>query len=74
MPAIRVFAGYTVTVEDTRFDYGEERFSTVGLCAGCVVIIAHTEQAEVIRIISMRRATKNEEKSYFATIPQEPED
>jgi hypothetical protein len=62
------FAGKTVTILDDRFDYGESRFVTVGLLGGRVVIIAHTETNEVIRIISVRKATKNEEASYFKEI------
>ncbi|MGH7168707.1 MAG: hypothetical protein ACRELG_00320 [Gemmataceae bacterium] len=33
-----------------------------------MVVIAHTETQEVIRIISVRKATKNEEASYFKEI------
>jgi uncharacterized DUF497 family protein len=33
-----------------------------------VVAVAHTEISEVIRIISVRKATKNEEASYFKEI------
>jgi uncharacterized DUF497 family protein len=64
----KVFAGRTVTILDDRIDYGEPRFVTVGLLQGHVVIIAHTETDEVIRIISVRKATKNEEISYFKEI------
>lgn len=63
-----VFAGQTVTILDDRFDYGEERFVTFGLLDGRVVVIAHTETEEVIRIISVRKATKGEENSYFKEI------
>jgi len=63
-----VFAGQTVTIVDERFDYGEERFITLGLLHERVVVIAHTETREVIRIISVRKATKNEEVSYFKQI------
>jgi uncharacterized DUF497 family protein len=58
-----VFAGRTVTILDDRFDYGETRFITLGLLSGRVVVIAHTETHEVMRIISVRKATKNEEAS-----------
>ncbi len=64
----QVFSGQTVTMLDARFDYGEPRFITVGLLKGEVVVIAHTETDEVIRIISVRKATKNEEISYFEEI------
>jgi len=63
-----VFAGQTVTILDSRFDYGEARFITVGLLKGNAVVIAHTETDEVIRIISVRKATKNEEIRYFKEI------
>jgi uncharacterized DUF497 family protein len=64
----QVFEGETVTILDNRFDYGEERFVTFGLLDGRVVAIAHTETGVVIRIISVRKATKNEESSYFKEI------
>jgi uncharacterized DUF497 family protein len=64
----QAFEGETVTILDDRFDYGEERFVTFGLLDGRVVAIAHTEKEEVIRIISVRKATKYEESSYFKEI------
>lgn len=63
-----VFAGETVTILDDRFDDGESRFVSLGLLTGRVVVIAHTETDEVVRIISARKATKNEEISYFKEI------
>lgn len=60
-----VFAGTTLTIEDTRLDYGETRFITPGLLQGRTVVVVHPETEEVIRIISVRKATRNEEKSYF---------
>lgn len=63
-----VFEGDTVTILDDRFDYGEKRFITLGLLHERVVVIAHTETDEMIRIISVRKATKNEEISYFKQI------
>ena len=65
--AHKVFEGVTFTFEDNRFDYGEQRFVTIGLLND-VVLIVHTETAEEIRIISMRRATKNEQKLYFKNL------
>jgi hypothetical protein len=65
----KVFAGQTITILDDRIDYGELRFVTVGLLQDHVVVIAHTEADEVIRIISVRKATKNEEINYFKEIP-----
>lgn len=64
----QVFDGETVTILDDRFDYGEERFITFGLLIDRVVAIVHTETDVVIRIISMRKATKHEESNYFKAI------
>jgi uncharacterized DUF497 family protein len=63
-----IFDGLTVTIEDTRFDYGETRYITLGFLRGHVIVTAHTERGERIRIISARKATKNETKIYFDQI------
>jgi uncharacterized protein len=63
-----VFGGSIVTVEDERFDYGEERFVTFGLLQGHVVDVVHTESEDYVRIISARKATKYEPKTYFEQI------
>ncbi len=58
-------SGDTVTFEDRRFDYGEVRYLTLGLLDGEVVIIATAETDKTIRIISMRKAVKNEQKIFY---------
>ena len=58
--AEEVFAGATFTFEDDRFDYGEQRWVTLGWLREVVVSIVHTETAAEIRVISMRKATKRE--------------
>ncbi|MCL5998378.1 MAG: BrnT family toxin [Chloroflexi bacterium] len=62
------FEGNMVTVEDTRADYGESRFLTLGLLEGHVVLIVHTEESDVIRIISVRKATRYEETNYWEQV------
>ena len=37
-----LFDGDTTTLEDTRFDYGEQRFITIGLLIGRVLVVIHT--------------------------------
>ena len=66
--APKVFAGPTFTFEDTRFDYGEQRWMTIGLNNLTVVVIAHTETPDEIHIISMRRAEKNEQEIFFENL------
>jgi uncharacterized DUF497 family protein len=65
-----LFEGITATIEDDRLEYGEQRFVTFGVMEGRVVAVVHTEQSETIRIISIRKATKREEQSYFSTISE----
>lgn len=60
-----LFDGLTVTMLDNRFDYGEARFVTFGILNGIVLMVVHTETDTVIRLISARKAAKNEEKYYF---------
>jgi uncharacterized DUF497 family protein len=63
-----IFDGYTVTFEDDSVDYYEQRFVTFGMFQECVVAVIHTERDENIRMISIRKATKHEERYYYATI------
>ena len=65
-----LFEGLTATIEDDRLDYGEQRFVTFGVMEGRVVAVVHTEESDTIRIISIRKATKREEQSYFSTISE----
>jgi len=56
----------------SRLDYednGEERWQTIGIVAGAVaLIVAHTYRQEgddeIVRIISARKATKQERRHY----------
>ena len=49
---------------DDRFDYGEERWVTVGFIKNKLHIMAYTFRAQAIRIISLRKANKKEMKYY----------
>ena len=62
--AEQVFSGPCVPFEDDRFAYGEERFVTLGLLAGRLVVIAHAPRDEGTRIISMRKGNRREQKIY----------
>ena len=63
--AAQVLTGRCVTFADARFDYGEERFISLGTLAGRVVVIVHAPDGpEVTRIISMRKANRREQKIY----------
>lgn len=64
-----IFTGYTVTAEDTREGYGEQRFLTLGLLQAEVVSVTHTPGKNDDRIISIRKATKHETRFYYSQIP-----
>jgi len=66
--AEKVFAGPIFTFEDNRMDYGEQRWVTLGLPGDRVTVIVHTETDEEIRIISMRKAIRNEQILFFRNI------
>lgn len=61
-------SGSTVTFEDRRFSYDEQRFITLGVLRGDVVVIATAETDEEIRLISMRKAERNEQKIYYSNL------
>jgi len=62
--AVDVFAGKTLTVQDTRQDYGEDRFITIGRLNKRMVVLVWTPRGEVRRIISMRKANDREQALY----------
>lgn len=55
-----VFAGPTITLEDTRDYDGEQRYNTTGFLGMAVVTICHTESQDEIHVISMRKAETHE--------------
>lgn len=59
-----VFAGATLTVEDDRQDYGEDRFITIGFLDGATVVLVWTLRKGAQRIISMRKANERERTLY----------
>jgi len=66
--AVEIFEGDTVLMEDDRFNYGEHRFVSLGPLQGRVIVVVHTEQAGVTRIISARKAIKHEQTIYLQGI------
>ena len=52
---------------DDRQDYGEDRYLIVGVVDGVLLSVIFAEREQAIRLISARRATKNEEEAYFDT-------
>ena len=54
-----------ITVIDEEHSSDEERYITIGISnKNRLLLVAHTERDDHIRIISARKATRNEEKFY----------
>ena len=62
-------SGKTVTYEDRRYDYIEERFVTLGPLRDTLVVVVTAESEDHIRIISMRKADRHEQGIYRENIP-----
>ena len=63
--AEEICRGLLLIRPDTREDYGEERWIGVGTIRGRVAVVAFAELSDdTIRIISLRKATREERKEY----------
>lgn len=62
--AEKVFASLLIENLDDRFDYGEERFVTVGFLGERMVVLVWTPRGEDRHIISMRKANAREQRRY----------
>jgi uncharacterized DUF497 family protein len=67
--AEEMFSGGFLYEPDTREDYGERRWTGLGMIRGRIAHVVFTERVpEIIRIISLRKATRRETKQYEKTI------
>jgi len=62
---VQVFTGPIYISYDTRRDYGEDRAVAIGLLHGNAVVVVYVERnKDTIRIISARKATRNERHTF----------
>ena len=55
----------SITYPDSSHSIGESRYVMIGLSRyGQLLVVAHAERGNHIRIISARRATRNEQRFY----------
>ena len=72
--AAKVFAGQAFTLLDERQDYGEDRYQTMGLLDGRLVMVVWTPRGndrQDRRVISMRKCN-DREKELFEKRPRPP--
>ena len=60
----KIFDDFRLTHADEREDYGEVRFVTLGVLDGETVVCVWTQRGEARRIISLRKARKDERDTY----------
>lgn len=60
----RVIDGRKFQFVDHRFDYGEERITTIGVLDGRMVVVIWTRRGEDRHVISMRKANEREQRRY----------
>jgi uncharacterized DUF497 family protein len=70
MGAEVIFDQPMVTREDDREAYGEQRFQSLALLNGRVVVVIWTERGNDAQVISIRKAKRHEQKIYFKAIRQ----
>ena len=51
-------------IEDRRRDYGERRYRALGLIGMRLHAVAYTPRANVMHVISLRKANRREERRY----------
>src|SRR5262245_59873848 len=60
-----IFQHPCLTRLDTREEYGEDRWCSLGMLQGRVVVLVYTERLpDIIRVISLRKATRRERTKY----------
>jgi len=55
---------FAVEQMDDRENYGEDRFTIIGMARGRLLFVAYTMRGEIIRIISARGAEPHEQREY----------
>ena len=61
-----------VEILDDTEDYGEERFLVIGMVEGQLLSVIYTPRHGRYRLISARRATRDEQDHYFTQNSQGP--
>jgi uncharacterized DUF497 family protein len=63
--AVRVFLDpYRIEEEDPLDHWGETRHRVIGIAEGRLLFVAYTYRNDRIRVISARKATRNERRKY----------
>ena len=70
LDAPEIFQGPMLVNLDEKDDYGEDRYIGIGFLRNKAVVVVFTEpHPEITRMVSLRKATKDEEKRFKEAIP-----
>ena len=67
--AAEIFKGPVLTALDTRYDYGEERYITIGKTGEEFFVVVHTPDEDSYRLITAWRASRSARRRYQARYP-----
>lgn len=62
--AIQIFSDINRIESNVMHESGEERHITIGMVNGVILLVVYTLRGKIIRLISARKASKNERKCY----------
>lgn len=55
----------SITFHDPDHSAGEERYITIGMSKkGVILVVAHAEKGDAVRVVTARRATRRERRFY----------
>ena len=66
--AALIFEGTVIAREDTREDYGEQRFRALGRVDDEYYVVAYTRRGSAVRIISAWKVDEDGKKRYEETL------
>ncbi|MEO9299178.1 BrnT family toxin [Devosia alba] len=61
-----IFEGPVLKIPDTRRDYGEQRYLSIGLVEDEYFVVVHTERDNVVRLISAWKGGRRDRRKYQA--------
>jgi hypothetical protein len=70
LSAARIFDRPTLEFVDDRRGYGETRVAAIGAIGEADLLVIYTMRGDTCRIISARRANRNERRSYRQIFPR----
>jgi uncharacterized protein len=71
--AMLIFENDVLTAEDTRQDYGEQRFRSIGLVDGNCFVVVHTQRGDARRLISAWKGGADERENYRSHVARASE-